>query len=64
MILVLIGAIGITFGSVSVIFAKNIGTDAAAVTTTVNPDMAILAAGVVLAIGIIIFLKRNVIKEC
>ena len=63
MILVLIGAIGITFGSVSVIFAKNIGTDVA-VTTTVNPDMAILAAGVVLAIGIIIFLKRNVIKEC
>lgn len=63
MILVLVGVISITFGSVSVIFAKNLGTGIENVNTTVNPDMALLAAGIVMAIGIIIFMKRNVIKE-
>ncbi|BFL47595.1 hypothetical protein [Lactonifactor longoviformis] len=62
-----LGSIGcLTWASVLVIFARNseVSHQAAAPgSTAVDPGMAILAAGIAGVVGILVYVRRNKIKE-
>ena len=63
----LAGICCLSWASVMVIFAKNSGVGEQAVRVgkqlAVDPNMAILATGLMAVVGIAVFIKRNLIKE-